>query len=425
MKPKTKLQFQVLEHAYYVPNIEHEMEEWAKVSVLKHDGFATKNRVICMDCGQKFSTELVSRKRAICPHCNTKLNIVETRDRTAKQIVYLAKAEIHNGFQVIRNFEMISYHKADKPVRYFIWEVLQSWVLPNGKREVIARNHTLMWNVDCWNGNMEIRNKSLTNRYDIYPYAYHPKSVFQKEYRKIGINHKLKELTFLEALKYIPNEPYAETLLKAKQYSLLSSYRRYESSKIVAYWSAIKICMRNKYKVQDAKMWFDYLQLLDYFNKDLHNAHYVCPKDMKKAHDLLVVKKRKIQEKQAAQRKREKAIRDDAKFLELKKRFFGLAFKDELIEVKMLESVQEIMEEGDKMHHCVFTNEYYLKPDSIILSATIDNQKIETVEVSLSQLKVVQSRGVSNKVTEYHDRIVKLVNRNIRHIKKRNQLAAI
>ena len=38
--------------------------------------------------------------------------------------------------------------------------------------------------------------------------------------------------------------------------------------------------------------------------------------------------------------------------------------------------------------------------------------RIETVEFSLSQGKVIQSRGVCNSNTEYHDRIVKLVNDN-------------
>ena len=45
------------------------------------------------------------------------------------------------------------------------------------------------------------------------------------------------------------------------------------------------------------------------------------------------------------------------------------------------------------MQHCVFTNEYYLKADSLILSATIDGKRIETIEVSLKRMEVVQSRG--------------------------------
>lgn len=65
------------------------------------------------------------------------------------------------------------------------------------------------------------------------------------------------------------------------------------------------------------------------------------------------------------------------------------------------------------MHHCVFSCEYYTHEDSIILSAhDRDGNRIETVEFSISQQKVIQSRGVCNKNTEYHDRIVNLVNAN-------------
>ena len=77
------------------------------------------------------------------------------------------------------------------------------------------------------------------------------------------------------------------------------------------------------------------------------------------------------------------------------------------------------MEEGRAMHHCVFNGEYYLKENSLILSATIDGKRIETIEISLKTLKVVQSRGVCNKNTEYHDQIINLVNKNKRLIRKR------
>lgn len=61
----------------------------------------------------------------------------------------------------------------------------------------------------------------------------------------------------------------------------------------------------------------------------------------------------------------------------------------------------------------------YKRIDSLILSATIDGKRIETVEVSLKTLKVIQSRGVCNKLTEYHERIVELVERNAELIRSR------
>ena len=67
------------------------------------------------------------------------------------------------------------------------------------------------------------------------------------------------------------------------------------------------------------------------------------------------------------------------------------------------------------MHHCVYTNGYYKKPDSLILSARdrITDHRIETIEVNLKTLSVEQSRGVCNENTIHHGRIIELVNNNI------------
>ena len=63
-------------------------------------------------------------------------------------------------------------------------------------------------------------------------------------------------------------------------------------------------------------------------------------------------------------------------------------------------------------------------PDFSNVSARIDERRIETVEVNLRTLKVVQSRGVCNSNTEYHDRIIKLVEDNAEQIRKRMKEAA-
>ena len=50
--------------------------------------------------------------------------------------------------------------------------------------------------------------------------------------------------------------------------------------------------------------------------------------------------------------------------------------------------------------------------------------KCTTIEVNLDTLKVVQSRGVCNKNTEYHDQIVSLVNANRKLIRQRMRMRA-
>ena len=159
--------------------------------------------------------------------------------------------------------------------------------------------------------------------------------------------------------------------------------------------------------------------MLRRLGKDIHSPKYVCPENLHEAHDTAQRKLQIKQDKEAETRRRQKAIENEEHFQALKAPFFGITFTDGVIQVKVLESVQEYLEEGKALRHCVFTNEYYLKKQSLILSARIDGKRIETIEVSLETMKVIQCRGLQNKNSEYHDRIIDLVNRNIRQIQSR------
>ncbi len=275
------------------------------------------------------------------------------------------------------------------------------------------------WYVDSWNGDMEIRKDTYRKKYDIYPDAIHPESRFTPLIKRYGIDHKLRGITLRQAINHVPDSPRAETLIKAKQYSLLRFSVYSSDGPIYQHWPSIKICMRNKYVVKDAQMWLDYLDLLAHFRKDLRNAHYVCPADLKQEHDRLVAKKRLAQEREHNEKKRKKAIEAERIFKELKAKFFGICFSDKELKIQVIESVEDFITEGDTLRHCVFTNEYYLKPNSLVLSARIGDKRIETIEINLETLQVVQSRGLCNKNTEYHDRILSLVNKNINLIRRK------
>ena len=95
-----------------------------------------------------------------------------------------------------------------------------------------------------------------------------------------------------------------------------------------------------------------------------------------------------------------------------------MEIKDEDIVIRPLESVTQFYQEGKAMHHCVYQNGYYKRKDCIILSAQKDGKRLETVEVSLKTFKIVQSRSVCNGTSDYHDRIVNLVNCNMWMIRR-------
>jgi len=102
-----------------------------------------------------------------------------------------------------------------------------------------------------------------------------------------------------------------------------------------------------------------------------------------------------------------------------KGRFFGICFGNEHIVITVVQSVAEMAEEGNAMHHCVYACGYYKKKESLILSAKDkDGNRIETIELNLKTFKVVQSRGVCNSNTPQHDEIINLINNNINLIKQ-------
>ncbi|MCH5243060.1 MAG: PcfJ domain-containing protein, partial [Muribaculaceae bacterium] len=55
----------------------------------------------------------------------------------------------------------------------------------------------------------------------------------------------------------------------------------------------------------------------------------------------------------------------------------------------------------------------------LILSAEIDNKPVETIEVSLETMQIVQCRGRHNQNTEYHERILNLMRDNMHQITSR------
>ena len=323
--------------------------------------------------------------------------------------------------QVVRVFVVNYYAKVGRPLNRFCHEVMQRWIAPNGKYCTIARNR--VWGTmydDQWiySSDFELHRETwVYNR--IYTDDIYPRMKLIPELKRTGYKGGLYGQSPIELFRALLSDNRAESLLKMGQNSLLRLYLDDKGRKLDDYWPSIRIAVRNGYKITNATIWCDYINALRTLGKDLHSPKYVCPADLKREHDRCIAKIARREAEREIAENLSAHLRKECAYHKAKAKFFGLAFSDGQIAVKVLESVKEIIMEGKAMHHCVGTNGYYKKADSLILSATIDGKRIETVEVSLSQLKVIQSRGVCNKTTEYHDRIVELVNRNMPLIQQR------
>ena len=440
MKPKNAYQRHIVELSEKLPAITDKQKQWAFEHCFEDEGYYTKGSVWCLHCGEVFpktTSELIvslAGDEAVCPKCGRRLKLANCRKAKYNERWYYTIITTIQGFQVCRHFivektmyKTTKYLYGCQEPYYTIHEAVQNWIDEYGHETVIARPcKPLMLVYDAWDfaKPMEIRSRHRQyyahDKYDIdAKYIYPHRSILPKIKRN-GYTGRFHGLSASELFKLLLRDREAEMLIKNGQYDLLRfKWKRSYKEFTMPFAHSIRIANRNKYIVKDASMWIDYLNLLDYFHLDTHNAHYVCPRNLKAEHDRLLARKQRIEEKIALEKKIAEAKKWEAKYRETKGKFFGICFGNEDIVITVIQSVAEMAEEGQAMHHCVYSMEYYKKPNSLILSAKDKNGKrIETIEIDLKTFKVVQSRGVCNKNTDKHDEIVKLVRDNINLIKQ-------
>jgi len=126
--------------------------------------------------------------------------------------------------------------------------------------------------------------------------------------------------------------------------------------------------MRHRYnKVEDVQKWFDYIKMLGTMGKDLNSPSLLMPNDLNAAHDLYVRKVNRKRDMERREADRLKAIEDQAKFMELKSRYFGLSMSDGEINPHTLDSIDEYYEVGNSQSICVGSAHYFNKPDTLVL----------------------------------------------------------
>lgn len=430
MKPRNEHERRVVALSAKLPGITDKARRWAKEHCFEKIGHWSKGEVWCSHCGAIIPHQdsplgvAIGAGEITCPICGAKLTLRASRKKKLNDRVYFTIMVRVKEFQVLRHYIVSRYMEREGLPWYDVDEAVQVWMTEQGRETIIARPcKPMMGYYDVWDFRkpMEVRDSRNrygygADKYDIDGVIY-PWGGVLPILRRNGYRGNVGRLSPRELFKMLLKDNEAEMLLKTGQMDLL--YLKWKRSyRMTPYAHAIKIANRNKYFVRDATMWIDYLELLDHFGLDTHNAHYVCPKDLKGAHDRLLARKRKEEAKRRAEERIREAARWEAEYREKKGIYFGIVFGNEHITVSVVQSVADMAEEGAKMRHCVYENGYYKKDDSLILSARDnDGNRIETIEVSLNTYDVVQSRGVCNSATEWHNEIVNLVRSNMHLIR--------
>lgn len=351
------------------------------------------------------------------------------KERTYEKTMYryFVVSSRVKDWQVCRFFQIRKQRQL-----YDVIEPVRLWFNTDGHMEVEAMNRFCMsGRIDSWIIDSELSLKQAPTSYNDYTLmlsisASKVTSVLPILKRN-GLKrsfHNIQPRDVMEGL--LKNNMY-ETLWKCGQFSLLQALaydwnRDYNNADKVA---AIKIALRHGYKIADGRMWLDMIGLLLRAHKDIRNPKFVCPTNLKQGHDKALDWYNKYEEKQRKIRDRKKLLEDEKaakRYEAARSRFAGLKLTDGIIVVRVLPTVKDIMQEGKAMHHCVFAAGYYKRLDSLLLTAKVNGERAETIEVDLKRYQLVQSRGVCNQNSEYHDEIVNLVNKNMNVIRKFNKV---
>lgn len=389
----------------------------------------SKRKAYCSVCGCEVPHDAKSKE---CPHCHvaykSRPQEVEMASRLSDHD-YLCEATVMEGLQVLRFWHIGYYFHVGEQTTYYVNEVERQFINADGKRCGFARPRPGMGHAyDAWNFFKPITIKDLRPRY----YGYYGDNVTPRFdlpcawtvikqtiplLRRNGLRKSMHGLWRpVSIIQGLLRGGQVEKLWKQKQWSMASyvanNYLVSEEN-----MASVRICTRNHYRIKDAQMWLDHMRTLRDLGLDTHNAHYVCPKNLKKAHNEMIARlQRRRDKEERARRAKDYAERlahmgrEKKAYVKRLGMLLTLSLKGRNLSVKPLQSVDEFAEEGVAMKHCVFSNGYYKHKDTLILSAKDGKgNRLATIEYNTKRFSIEQCRAACNQVPKRDAEIRSLI----------------
>lgn len=427
MKPTTKLEKQIVELKNKLKPLSPSQKNWGFANLFESIASLNKNTLTCFECKHKWNEfpgvimGIKIDKSCICPNCNQSLKVIETAKRTIKEQGYLSILTTINNIQIIRYFFLIkTFHTKSENTTYH-HEVMQHWIDQKGKIVYLSKQCSQNWTYcDNWINSTKIeivkpKSQASIYRHQIQPDVIYPRIKLTPELKRNGFTGNSFKKTPCEFISLVITNPKIETLLKSKRTDFIENI---SIGTINENWPQIKLAIKHNYFPSNYPDWIDQINLLKHFNKDIHSPKYICEKNLHHEHQKLVIKKQKQIQQQKLEDLRKNINQLNEKYTQQKSKYFEINFSDDTIHIKVLNHIYEFYKESETLKHCLFSREYFKKQHSLILSARINNEPIETIELSLENFKIIQSRGLDNKPTQYHNQIINLVESNLNLIKK-------
>ena len=422
MRPGNALERRVESLAASLKDLTPAGREWGLSHIIPHWCIyrTRSHKCTCVACGHTWKEKAPKR----CPHCGAKLTLLnDSRKRRFIEHRYYGIVQKVQEFSVLRLFYIYDNRKLGEGAATAFFEVLQHWISEDGKDTIRARNLAMFpyYRACPFSLYTDLSLKRDANwhgyrntYYHFSPDAFHPRMKYSEILSRNGFKGDFYGLCPEDVFCHLLTDNRFETLWKMGLYDFAEYYLYKGKDNVVKYWRQIIMANKAGYIIQGYGLWFDYLELLEYFHKDLLSPHYLFPEDLRKEHDRLVEKKRAILDRQELERKKREE-KEKLAILKGKSPYFGITFGNSRIFVVVLKTLEDYKREGDLQHHCVYTNSYYGKKDSLVLSARMrdaPDKPVETVEISLKTGKILQCFGACNRFTDYHEEITKLVNKH-------------
>lgn len=191
-----------------------------------------------------------------------------------------------------------------------------------------------------------------------------------------------------------------------------------------------QLCLAQKhgYRIPDAAMWFDHLELLREEKRDINNPAIICPRNLEREHQVLIDRRERRRQEEERRREEERKLMEEKARLErenadskankkYRSRYgqaLGVVVTKGDIEIKPLQNLEDFYEQGKELHQCVYGSRYYDNPDIICLCVRIAGARTETVELFLKEGRIGQCRGIHNQNSKRHDEILALATKSMK-----------
>lgn len=173
-----------------------------------------------------------------------------------------------------------------------------------------------------------------------------------------------------------------------------------------------------------SSLYIDYLHMRIQRGYDLNNQIYLFPRDLQAAHDLMVLETNQEKFEERNQEVRAKFPDIRRSYRKLRNKYF---FEDEEYLIRPARSAEEIVAEGQFLHHCVGGDNYLHKHNtgvSTILFLRLKKQpEIPYITVEISNTRIQQWYGIRDTKPDEKN-IEKWLEKYIKTLKEKQEILA-